>query len=97
MRTLIAAAVLVAGCSATPVAPPPPSADTIYVTQLRPLLQERCGRCHFPGGKMHHELPFDVPATLADVGAARLYTRIEDDDGRALIDAYFAALARERP
>jgi mono/diheme cytochrome c family protein len=90
----LAAAALLAACATRT---PPPSAASIYATELRPLLQQRCGRCHFPGGKMHRRLPFDDPATLDELGAERLFTRIEDDAGRALVDAYFAARARERP
>jgi hypothetical protein len=68
---------------------PAATASAVYASELRPLLQERCGRCHFPGGKMHARLPFDDEATVRDLGAKKLSTRIDDDEGRRILQAYF--------
>ncbi len=72
-------------------AAPAPAASAIYVNELRPLLQERCGKCHFPGGKMHARQPFDDEATVRGLGAEKLSTRIDDDEGRRILRAYFNA------
>jgi hypothetical protein len=66
------------------------TAAAIYEARVKPLLGERCGRCHFPGGRMHARLPFDDPATVRALGT-KLYTRIEDAEGRAAIQAFLEA------
>ncbi len=75
---------------------PPTVAGPVVVAfdaELRPLLEARCGRCHFPGGKMHARLPFDDEATVRTLGAEKLFTRIEDEEGRSVVNAYFKAAA----
>jgi len=55
-----------------------------FAAQIRPILESRCQPCHFPGGKMHEELPFDRAATIQDLGET-LFTRIKDPAEQALI------------
>ena len=74
-----------------PAASSPPVA---FADELKPLLQQRCGKCHFPGGRMHGRLPFDDEATVRTLGRDKLYTRIEDDEGRRVVNAWFDALPR---
>jgi hypothetical protein len=55
--------------------PPPPRID--FETQIRPLLQEKCSPCHFPGGRMYDRLPFDREETIRVLGLS-LNTRLKD-------------------
>jgi hypothetical protein len=91
---LLAAALVTSGCPWIRRSPPrdtapPVSASTTFESELRPLLEQRCGRCHFPGGRMHERLPFDDEATVRMLGREKLFTRIEDEDGRRIVDAFF--------
>ena len=60
-----------------------------FSAQIRPLLESRCSPCHFEGGKMYATLPFDWPETIRTLGE-KLFTRIKDEQGRALIRAFLA-------
>jgi hypothetical protein len=55
--------------------PSPPRID--FETQIRPMLQEKCSPCHFPGGRMYDRLPFDREETIRTLGMS-LYTRLKD-------------------
>jgi hypothetical protein len=70
-----------------PGSPADPSSPVGFETQVRPLLQERCSPCHFPGGTMHDRLPFDDEPTVRRLGEA-LFTRIRDAEGRALLETF---------
>ncbi len=61
---------------------PAPRVD--FAKSIRPILEKRCTPCHFQGGVMHARLPFDKPETIAKLGT-RLFTRIKDEESRALI------------
>lgn len=63
-------------------APEPKPVD--FKRDVRPILERRCTPCHFPGGKMHHELPFDEPATIHKLGE-KLFTRIRDREEQKVI------------
>lgn len=88
------------GDSETPpkehAAPAPAPADAAqqasspvdFETQIRPIL-ERCQPCHFEGGKMYAQLPFDTPKTVRTLGE-KLFTRIQDPDEQATIRAFLA-------
>lgn len=65
---------------------PPP--DT-FVTRVEPILKGKCVPCHFAGGKVYDKLPFDRPATIVSLGE-RLFTRIKDEQQRAIIRAFLA-------
>ncbi|HKB06947.1 MAG TPA: hypothetical protein VKF61_01570, partial [Candidatus Polarisedimenticolia bacterium] len=43
----------------------------------RPMLQEKCSPCHFPGGRMYDRLPFDREETIRVLGMS-LDTRLKD-------------------
>ena len=106
LGTLLAAAAT-AGCGTTPdlatpggdhVEPPAttrpgtagaPAAGG-FDAHVLPLLRERCSPCHFPGGSMHDRLPFDHEGTVRDLGR-QLFTRIQDEEGRALLEAFLDA------
>jgi hypothetical protein len=61
-----------------------------FEAQVRPLLETRCGPCHFAGGKVYDQLPFDRPETIRTLGE-RLFTRIQDEEERGLIRAFLAS------
>jgi hypothetical protein len=65
----------------------PPPVD--FATQIRPILEQRCQPCHFPGGKMYERLPFDRPQTVVKLGT-KLFTRIRDEKQRELIRKFLA-------
>ena len=68
-----------------PVAPP-----VDFKTQIRPILEQRCQPCHFPGGKMYARLPFDRPETIVKLGT-KLFTRIRDEKQRELFRQFLAS------
>ena len=55
-----------------------------FVTEIKPIFQARCQPCHFQGGKVYDQMPFDKPETITRLGA-KLFTRIKDEKERALI------------
>jgi hypothetical protein len=67
-----------------------PGSPADFSARARPLLQERCSPCHFPGGSMHDRLPFDDEPTVRRLGEA-LFTRVRDAEGRALLEAFLAS------
>lgn len=67
-----------------------------FETQVRPILENRCSPCHFPGGKMYDRLPFDRPGTIRVLGTA-LFTRIHDEEERAVIRAFLGVPAENLP
>ena len=62
-----------------------------FTTEIQPILSARCMPCHFEGGKMYHELPFDQPATIRTLGE-KLFTRITDENEQRLIREFLAQL-----
>jgi len=66
---------------------PRPAVD--FAKQIRPIFEERCQPCHFPGGKMYDRLPFDRPQTIVKLGT-KLFTRIHDENKRELIRQFLA-------
>lgn len=57
-----------------------------FTAEIQPLL-EGCRPCHFEGGKMYEELPFDDPATVHALGE-RLFSRITEAEAQALLRAF---------
>jgi len=68
-------------------APQPPGAG--FAARVRPILEARCMPCHFEGGKMYAQLPFDREETIRKLGES-LFTRIKDEEERAAIRAFLA-------
>ncbi len=62
-----------------------------FESQIRPIIDPRCAPCHFAGGTMYGELPFDRPETIRKLGT-KLFTRIKDEDEQTLIRAYLRQL-----
>ena len=58
-----------------------------FDTQLKPIFQSKCMPCHFSGGKMYEQLPFDKPATIRKLGT-RLFTRIKEENDRRVIEDF---------
>jgi len=58
-----------------------------FEAKVRPILENRCSPCHFPGGKMYDRLPFDRPGTIRVLGTD-LFTRLHDEEERAVIRAF---------
>ncbi len=58
-----------------------------FDTQLKPIFQSKCMPCHFTGGQMYDQLPFDKPATIRKLGT-RLFTRIKEENDRRLIEDF---------
>jgi hypothetical protein len=61
---------------------------------IKPILQARCQPCHFPGGKMHDELPFDKPETITRLGS-KLFGRIKDKKEQEVIREFLDASKSE--
>jgi hypothetical protein len=95
--TLISALGL-CGCSHTNARPTAPadshvktidSAKVDFATQVRPILEAKCQPCHFNGGKVYGQMPFDRPETIKRLGA-KLFTRIKEENERQVIRAFLA-------
>jgi len=69
--------------SATPPRFAPMSLSTAskpdFDSEIKPIFQARCQRCHFEGGKVYKEMPFDKPETIHRLGT-KLFTRIKDEE-----------------
>jgi len=87
MRLLVCFLPLLIALSSRTAAP-----DTFH-TSVEPILKERCMPCHFTGGKMYSKLPFDRPETIVSLGE-RLFTRIKNEDQRAVIRKFLAEQKR---
>lgn len=46
------------------------SPDSAFVSVIVPVLQDQCAGCHFPGGAMYKDLPFDDEQTVLGLGDA---------------------------
>ena len=68
----------------------PPPATVDFAKQIRPIFEQRCQPCHFPGGKMYQRLPFDRPQTFVKLGTKKVFTRIRDEKERELIRQFLA-------
>src|SRR5713101_2523878 len=61
-----------------------------FEKEIKPIFQSRCMPCHFQGGKVYDELPFDQPDTIKKLGT-KLFTRIKDEKEQRLIREFLAA------
>ena len=73
---------------ATPVAATT-TARVDFSTQIKPILEAKCQPCHFSGGKVYAQMPFDRPETIKTMGT-KLFTRIKDEKERQLIRDFLA-------
>jgi hypothetical protein len=60
-----------------------------FPTQIKPILEAKCQPCHFNGGKVYAQMPFDRPETIKTLGT-KLFTRIKDENERQLIRDFLA-------
>ena len=60
-----------------------------FSTQIKPMLEAKCQPCHFSGGKVYAQMPFDRAATIKTMGT-KLFTRIKDENQRQLIRDFLA-------
>ena len=60
-----------------------------FETQIKPIFQVRCQPCHFLGGKVYDQMPFDKPETITRLGT-KLFTRIKDEKEQRLIREFLA-------
>jgi hypothetical protein len=60
-----------------------------FPTQIKPMLEAKCQPCHFSGGKVYAQMPFDRPETIRTMGT-KLFTRIKDENERRLIRDFLA-------
>ena len=67
----------------------PPVTKPDFDTEIKPIFQARCQPCHFQGGKVYEQMPFDKPETITRLGT-KLFTRIKDEKERALIREFLA-------
>lgn len=83
----------VCGCSRSPTialpvvglkAEPSARAKVDFDNQVKPILQQRCQPCHFPGGVMYARLPFDRPATIKTLGT-KMFTRLKDEKEQRIL------------
>ena len=58
-----------------------------FDTQVKPIFKSKCMPCHFSGGKMYEEMPFDKPETIRRLGV-KLFTRIKEENERRLIEDF---------
>lgn len=55
-----------------------------FDAEIKPIFHARCQPCHFQGGKVYAEMPFDKPETIKRLGT-KLFTRIKDEKEQRLI------------
>ena len=67
----------------------PAAARVDFDHDVKPILQSKCMPCHFSGGKMYVELPFDRPETVRKLGE-KLLARINDEKHRRTIREFLA-------
>ncbi len=64
------------------------SARLDFNKDVLPIVSQ-CRPCHFEGGKMYAQLPFDDPKTIRKLGT-HLFSRIKDEKEQAVLRAYLA-------
>ncbi|MBF8248501.1 MAG: hypothetical protein HW374_1301 [Bacteroidetes bacterium] len=63
-----------------------------YQDNVLPILTANCNTCHFPGGKVYDEYPFDDQKTVATLGK-KLFTRIKDEEQQATITLWLKTVS----
>ena len=76
--------------------PSPSSAASAndFQVKVKPILESHCQPCHFQGGKMYEQLPFDRPETITKLGE-KLFTRIKDKEEQLVIRSFLARQKQE--
>ncbi len=69
----------------------PDSASIDFEKDVSPIVS-KCQPCHFKGGKVYAQLPFDDPKTIRKLGA-QLFSRIKDEKEQTLLRAFLAQTA----
>jgi hypothetical protein len=62
----------------------PDSQRSDYFTAKVLPIVSKCQPCHFKGGKVYAQLPFDDPKTIRHLGA-KLFSRIRDEKEQGVI------------
>ena len=76
--------------AAAPGPKPTPAPEPIdFATRVRPLLEEKCSPCHFPGGRMYDRMPFDREETIRTLGESML-SRLRDPVDQDLLRTFLA-------
>lgn len=86
MPELAPGAKLLPAANSTPLSSDSTQLD--FNKDILPLVS-KCQPCHFTGGKMYAQLPFDKPQTIRKLGT-KLFTRIKDEKAQALIRRFLA-------
>ena len=55
-----------------------------FETEIKPIFQAKCQPCHFQGGQVYDQMPFDKAETITRLGT-KLFTRIKDEKEQRLI------------
>jgi hypothetical protein len=61
-----------------------------FALKVRPILEQRCRPCHFAGGQVYQQLPFDRAETALRL-REKLFTRLKDETARQAIRDFLAA------
>lgn len=67
------------------------SARIDFIQHILPIVSQ-CQPCHFEGGKMYAQLPFDDPETIRKLGT-HLFSRIKGEKEQAVLRADLAQKA----
>jgi hypothetical protein len=59
-----------------------------FTSKVLPIVS-KCQPCHFKGGKMYAQLPFDDPKTIRHIGT-KLFSRIRDEQEQNIIRTFLA-------
>jgi hypothetical protein len=60
--------------------------DDYFSAKILPIV-EKCQPCHFKGGKVYAQLPFDDPKTIHHLGV-KLFSRIQDKNDQVTIRTF---------
>lgn len=77
--------------TAAPKPAPPPDVPLVFAKDVQPILA-RCTPCHFPGGSMYAQLPFDRGETVVKLGT-KLFSRIKSEKEQATIRRFLSEQA----
>lgn len=66
-----------------------------FTSKVLPIVS-KCQPCHFKGGKMYAQLPFDNPKTIRHIGT-KLFSRIRDEQEQAVIRTFLAQSEERLP
>jgi hypothetical protein len=72
--------------AASPAPTPTPGVD--FARDIGPVLG-RCQPCHFPGGVVYEQMPFDRAETVHRLGT-KLFSRIKDEQQQQLIREFLS-------